>query len=144
MVAIGARIVQDHQTQRTATEATNENRASNSILATIAKNVSEAYRIHISNAIKFIDGGEPSVEGIKFALNDKFDVAVFTEGMITAVNASWTLGGISDTEYRNSLRLAKLPLGDDEEWKDDRDANPPEGAGVSGLQRQPNRGQNDV
>lgn len=123
MVALGARLVEQSQVQRTAKEASMEAASETSILANVANNVSEAYEQHLRWAAEYLNVRVGEDE-IRYRLNTEYDSAALTAELLREITATWTLGGISDTEYRTRLKKAKVAFEDDEDWKDAALANP--------------------
>lgn len=114
MVALGARIVQNREVQRTATEAGLETASEDSILVTIAKNVSLAMKWALEWCAVFQSVAEST---IKFELNTDFALAKLTGAEISAVIADWQAEAISFTEMRSILRKAGRTSQTDEEAK---------------------------
>lgn len=100
MIAAGARLVEDRSIQRTATEVSIENASSNSILASVARNVSEA----IENALRWaavFKREDP--EQIVFKLNADFDISKITPEARRMLLEEWQKGAITFEEYRAIL-----------------------------------------
>lgn len=109
MVAIGAKLVEDREVQQTATEATINNAAETSILATIANNVSAGYQFALEWAAKFVGvTGAP-----KFQLNTEFAITKLSPQERTALIAEWQAGAISWTELREKLHGGGIATQDD-------------------------------
>lgn len=112
MVALGAKLVEQQQVQRTATEAGMDAAAETSLLATSAKNVSEAYTAALKWASQFV--GE-LVDDLSYELNTDFDISRLSSLDLTALVATWQANGITFAEMRDNLKrggIAYLP--DDE------------------------------
>jgi len=114
MVALGARIVQNREVQRTATDAVLETSSEDSQLVTIAKNVSLAMKWALEWCAVFQGVAET---GIKFELNTDFALAKLTGAEISAVIGDWQSEAISWTEMRAILRKAGRTSQTDEEAK---------------------------
>lgn len=115
MVAIGAKLVEQKQVQRTATEAGAEEAAEASTLATVAKNVSQAFLWGLAFATRYVGGEET---GLKFELNTEFDLVKLTPEERKTLLAEWQAGGLAWEEYRASLRRAGIATLEDQEAKD--------------------------
>lgn len=110
MVALGARIVEQKQIERTATEVSVDQTTENSVLASIARNVSAAFTFALGIAAQFI--GETDTK-IKFELNTDFDIASMTAEERRQMIEEWQTGGISWEELRMNLRKAGIAHLDD-------------------------------
>lgn len=129
MVALGARLVEQKTVQRTATEAGLEEASSTSLLATCAKNVSQAYTKALTWAGVFI-GAEKAVvstttaaqseEGkdISYELNTDFDIARLSPQEQAQLIASWQANAITDEEMRDNMRRGGIAYLDDQAWRD--------------------------
>lgn len=108
MVALGAKLVEASQIERTATEASNDETSENSVLANVAKNVGAAFVWGLEWAAFFVGASE---ENIKYDLNTEFDLVNMTPEERKTLLAEWQAGGIAWEEYRENLRrggIAKL------------------------------------
>lgn len=101
MVALGAKVVEQKQVQRTATEASSENAAEESTLVAIAKNVSAAIKWGLEWCAVFMNISESSVD---YALNTDFEISRMTSDQINSVIKSWQAEALSFTEMRAILR----------------------------------------
>ncbi len=111
MLALGAKLVESSQVQRTATEADLDNVSETSVLSQVAKNVSDAIEFGLAWAADFV--GVPK-EGIDYDLNTEFDLVNLTPEERLQLLKEWQGGGISWTEYRANLRRAGVAsLADD-------------------------------
>lgn len=125
MVALGAKLVEQKTVQRTATEAGIDHTSENSILASSAKNVSNAYTWAFKWCAKFVGESE---DNIKFELNTEFDLTKMTPEERRQLIAEWQAGAISFTEMRDNLRGGGVAKLDDEAAKaeiDEELANAP-------------------
>jgi len=118
MKALGAKLVEDRQTQRTATEATQDNVSENSILSTIANNVSEAYRNVLNHHAMFMDLGLVSDDVERFVINTDFDVNNVSPEDRRILLDEYEAGSITWGEYRYKLRQMGIASEDDEEAKE--------------------------
>lgn len=114
MVALGAKVVEQKQVQRTATEAKGEEAAEQSTLVAIAKNVSAAMKWALEWAAVFANVAEG---GIEFELNTDFELSRMTSDEIAAVIKAWQDEALSWSEMRSALRKAGRATQDDDEAK---------------------------
>ena len=113
MVALGAKLVEQRQVQRTATEAEMEGAADTSVLATVAKNVSNAYLAALRMICAFT-GDDP--DAIKFALNTEFDLTRMDANERAQTVLEWQSGAITTTEMRSNLRRGGIAVLDDKAY----------------------------
>ncbi len=121
MVALGAKLVETTEVQRTFGEAQLEEAAETSILATSAKNVSAAYTDALQWAAGFMTGDGAEV---KYELNTDFPATRMTPQDRAQLVAEWQGGAISFTEMRDQLRKVGVASLDDEEAQEEIDARP--------------------
>ena len=119
MVALGAKLVEQRETQRTATEAVLEDSSEDSTLVAIAKNVSKALQWALEWCAVFQNVPET---GIKYELNTDFDLAKMSATDRAAVIKAWQDGAISWEEMRDILRKG-MPLQEDTKAKASIDAD---------------------
>jgi len=128
MVALGAKLVEQRQVQRTAAEAKQEAGSESSILGTVSKNVSQAYKQMLTWCALFM-GIEPGAEDSKtelcYELNSDFPAARMTAEERAQTMKEWQGGAITFEEMRNQLRVAGVATLDDEAAKDAIESNPP-------------------
>lgn len=105
MVALGARLVEQKEVQRTATEAELEAASEGSTLASATKNVSAAFEWALKWAARWVGQDENAVE---FELNTDFDIARMSPEERRAVIEEWQKGAITFEEMRTSLRKAGI------------------------------------
>lgn len=103
MVMIGARVVQQGGGAETAEAVRIRYSSDNSVLSTIAGNVSEAIRRAILEAERFMMG-EPDDAGTVFWLNDQFFDETMSAQDITAQVQLWQQGIIGKADVRTNLR----------------------------------------
>ncbi|MBU0792092.1 MAG: DUF4055 domain-containing protein [Gammaproteobacteria bacterium] len=103
MVMIGARIVLKAGGNETAEAARLRYSSDNSILSTVAGNVSEALKRAILDAERFMIG-EPNEKDTVFWLNQEFFDEVMTAQDILARVQLWQLGVTAKKDLRTSLR----------------------------------------
>lgn len=120
MVALGAKLVEQTTVQRTATEAAIETSSEVSVLATITKNVSAAFKFALEVCSLFVgtatvaaDAGENLESGIQFELNTEFALADASTDDINTVIKAWQSDAISFTEMRGKLRRTGYATQDD-------------------------------
>jgi hypothetical protein len=112
MVALGAKLVENKQVQRTATEATNDEQTSNSILATCANNVSAGFQWALKFCMKFIGGDDTTIE---FKLNTDFAIAKLAPDEQAMIISQWQDGAITFDEMRAQLNRSGIATEDNEE-----------------------------
>lgn len=115
MVALGAKLVEQKQVQRTAFEAKVENIGESSTLATVTRNVNEAIMWALEQCamymnIKLTDKDE-------YILNTDFDVSKTTPEERNQIIDSWVKGAISWSEMRGGLRRAGTATEQDDKAK---------------------------
>jgi hypothetical protein len=110
MVALGAKLVQEKQVQRTAFEAKMESTGESSTLSTTTKNVSAAYLWALKWCAKLL--GVPETE-IEFELNTDYDIATKTPEERAEVIKEWQAGALTFEEMRSCLRKAGVATEDD-------------------------------
>jgi hypothetical protein len=120
MVALGAKLVEQRETQRTATEAVLEDSSEDSTLVAIAKNVSKALQWSLEWCAVFQNVPET---GIKYELNTDFNLAKLSAADRAAIIKSWVDGAISWTEMRAVLRKNGVTSQTDEIAKAEIDAD---------------------
>jgi hypothetical protein len=114
MLALGAKLVEGSQTQRTATEADIDNTSETSILSTVAKNTAQAFKWGLEWAAAFVGVSEA---GIEFNLNTEFDMVSMTAADRAQLLKEWQAGGIVWEEYRDNMRRAGVATLNDTEAK---------------------------
>lgn len=110
MIALGAKLAEKRDVQRTATESKIEQGEDNSILASSTNNVSAALTLALQCCAKFV--GVPS-EGISYKLSTDFAVAKLSPEELRALLELWAKSAISFTEMRTGLRLGGVEMLDD-------------------------------
>ncbi len=112
MVALGAKLVEQREVQRTATEAEMESTADTSILANIAGNVSSAVEWALKTACLFT-GDDP--DKVSYVLNKEFDLTKMPADARQQLLLEYEADMISFAEMRSNLRRAGIAtLPDDE------------------------------
>lgn len=111
MVALGARLVEQKEVQRTATEAELEAASEGSSLASAAKNVSAAFEWALKWAARWVGAADG---GVKFVLNADFDIARMTPEERKTLVQEWQVGAITFEEMRSGLRKAGVATEDDD------------------------------
>lgn len=100
MVALGAKLVETSEVQRTATEANIENTSETSTLADVAKNVGNAIEFGLEMCARFV-GDKAKVE---YRLNSDFSLARLTAQERQQTISEWQMGALSFSEMRDVLR----------------------------------------
>ncbi len=119
MSALGAKLVEQREVQRTATEAGQENAAQSSILSTAAKNVSQALKWSLEWCAVFVGIGDLDGEGagINFELNTDFTITDINADDRTQVIGYWQSNAITFSEMRECLHKSGIATEDDEKAK---------------------------
>jgi hypothetical protein len=115
MVALGAKIVEQKQVQRTAFEAKVEATSEGSVLSSTTKNVQNAYLWALGWCAQFV--GVPS-DGIVFELNTDFDIARMTPEERNQALKEWQSGAITFEEMRSVLRKSGTATEEDQSAKE--------------------------
>jgi hypothetical protein len=103
MLMIGARIVQQSGQNETAEAARIRYSSDNSVLGTIAGNVSEALKRAILDAQLYMSG-QADITGTVFWLNQEFFDASLTSQDVLALIQSWQQGIIAKSDVRTKFR----------------------------------------
>jgi len=126
MVALGAKLVEEKQVQRTATEASQDEAAETSVLSSVAKNVGAAYKFAFEWCAYLVGlGDRTAIENdgsIQFDLNSEFDLVQLGSDERSQLMKEWQAGSITDKEYRDSLTRAGIATEDFEEWQANQEA----------------------
>lgn len=112
MISIGAKLMSPSNKEKTATEASNDNTAETSTLASSAKNVSAAVTLALEWAALFVGA---STDDIQFELNTDFASSNMTAQQRAQLVAEWVAGAISFEEIRDNLRKSGITTQTDEE-----------------------------
>lgn len=115
MVALGAKLVEQKEVQRTATEAELEAASEGSTLSTATKNVSAAFEWALKWAARWVGQAD---SGVKFELNTDFDIARMTPDERRSLVEEWQKGAITFEEMRTGLRKAGVATEDDAKAKE--------------------------
>lgn len=116
MIALGARLVEQRNVQRTASEATQDSMQDSSVLASCANNVSAALEWALNWCARFqnIEVPEPGKEGaIKYRLNTDFAMMNLSSEERKLLIAEYQGGGITWGEWRGALRQGGIASEDD-------------------------------
>lgn len=125
MVALGAKLVEQRQVQRTATEAGLENASETSVLASAAKNTSDAFEKALQWCMIFMGtDGE-----VTFELNTEFTMSVLNPQQQQSLLSLWQNDVLTWEELRNNLLKANIAELPNDEARDIIDA-----AELDGLQ----------
>jgi hypothetical protein len=101
MLALGAKLVEASQTQRTATEADYDNISETSILSSTASNVGAAFTWGLQFASQFVGAKDETIE---YDLNTEFDLVNLTPDERRQLISEWQSGAITFEEMRDNLR----------------------------------------
>jgi len=114
MVALGAKLVEEREIRRTATESMIDNASETSILTSSAKNVSEAYTRALTTCQQFMVGVEGEVE---FELNTEFEISSMSYQDRLQMMQEWQGGALSFQEVRHVLKKVGVATMDDDAAK---------------------------
>lgn len=120
-VALGAKLVEEKQVQRTATEAKIESTAEGSVLQSAAQNVSRAYQDALAVAADMMRVVPSEADPLTFELNTEFDLSKMTADDLRAAIESMQGQLISWTEGRKVARAFGIASQDDDEAKEEID-----------------------
>ena len=121
MIALGAQLLSEDGTIKTATESDNDNSQNTSVLALVCSNVSEAYSKCLMWMARFMGvSGEALYE-----INQDFVVHRLDSQLLTALVAAWQSGALPKPDLWAQLRKYGLidPEKTDEELKDEIEAD---------------------
>lgn len=104
MTALGAKLVEPSQVQRTLGEARLEEATTAAILVTVVKNVQKAYAAAFEYAKQF--HGETGE--VKIEVSTDFAISRLDPNERAALLNEWISGGITTNEYRTQLRKAGI------------------------------------
>lgn len=114
MLALGAKLVEGSQVQRTATEASFDNISETSVLSSVAKNVAAAIKWGLEMAAQFVGAtGE-----VAYDLNTEFDLVNLSPEERKQLIAEWQAGALTFEEMRSALRRGGFAYLEDNEAKD--------------------------
>lgn len=114
MTALGAKLVEQREVQRTATEAKQEKSAENSVLTSCANNVTAAFEAALAFADTLMGG---TGTGIEYVLNTDFELSTLTAEEVRIAIEAWQKGAITFEEMRTDLRRYGLARIEDAEAK---------------------------
>lgn len=120
MIALGAKLVEQKQVQRTALEAGIENASETSVLADVAKNVSAAIKFALEVCAMFT--GDDAAE-IVYELNTDYTISRMSAQERQQLIAEWQQGAIAFSEMRAALRKSGVASLDDDEARDEIEAD---------------------
>lgn len=128
MVALGARLLDDHAARMTATQSDNDRETSTSVLSSCMANVSEAYQTAIGWCALMLDRPMSSAEiQAAYKINQDYGRAVIDSQAIAALVAAWQAGVIGKVDLRAYLRAEGILTTErtDEDIDGDLDAQGP-------------------
>lgn len=120
MVALGARLVEQRQVQRTATEARQEQAAELSTLGMCSRNVAAAYVQALAWAGAFVGTDEPAT----FELDPDAALRQLSPDELREVVAAWQGKALATSEMRAKLRAAGLATLSDDDYKSEIESEP--------------------
>jgi hypothetical protein len=111
MVALGAKLVESKQVQRTATEAGIDSASETSILSSTTRNVSAAIKFALEVCARFVGAGGAK---IVYDLNTEFSISKLSAQEQAQVISAWQQEAITFSEMRNALRRDGVATLDDD------------------------------
>ena len=118
MVALGAKLVESKDVQRTATEVSVDANADRSTLSSVVHNINAAVTYVLGFAYSFMQDGEPSKEELVFEINTDFEAASMNAADRAQLIAEWQAGAIDFEEMRKAMKRTGIAYKDDKEVKD--------------------------
>lgn len=115
MVALGAKLVEQRQVQRTATEATMDKTSETSALSTCADNVGTAVTEALQWAALFLGGVD--ADAISYKLSTDFDLSKMGAQDVLAVVSAWNAHALAKSEMRDNLRRGGIATLDDDDYQ---------------------------
>jgi hypothetical protein len=120
MVAIGAKLVEQRDVQRTLGEAQMDNAAQTSTLSTVAKNTGAAFEQALRWCAQYM-GIAVTDTTLSYVLSTDFAIDRMSPQERAQLIAEWQGGGITWKEYRNQLRQSGIATEDDDAAKEEID-----------------------
>lgn len=114
MTSLGAKLVEQQQVQRTATEANIDETSETSTLASSAQNVAVAIKQALVWAAQYMNLPENEID---FSLNTEFDLVSMSAQDRAQLLKEWQSGGIAWEEYRENLHRAGIATMEDDKAK---------------------------
>lgn len=114
MTALGAKLVEQRDVQRTATESRQDKAGEDSVLKSSANNVSTGFKAALNYAAMLMGADGSAIE---YTLNVDFDVAGLTPEEVSKAIDAWQKGSITFEEMRTVLRRYGWAVVDDAEAK---------------------------
>lgn len=112
MIALGAKLIEPRQVQRTATEADMDEEAESSVLSSVSRNVSKCMKWALQWGGYFVGINESAID---FQLNTDFDLATLSPQERQQLISEWQAEAITFPELRANLRKAGIATLTDEE-----------------------------
>lgn len=122
MVSVGARLIEQRQVRRTATEADIESQSYHSILGHMAQNMSAAMTAALRHCSRYFNNGAV-MANTSVQLNDDFSSVSTNAEHRRLLLEEYLAGAITYTEYRIALRRYNTSLGDDAQAKKEIEAD---------------------
>ncbi|HFN3565273.1 TPA: DUF4055 domain-containing protein [Enterobacter hormaechei] len=105
MVQLGARLIEQNATAKTATQASGEQTSSTSVLGICVSNVSEAYTLALGWCAKYLG---IKGESTSYTINQEFIAKVAESGMVTVIVNAWQSGALRDSDMIRALQKLDL------------------------------------
>jgi len=121
MVALGAQLVEQKTVQRTLGEASMEKAGENSVLSSIAHNVSEGIQNALTMALNTVSA---SGAEISYEVNDEYGISKLDPQSQMSLIALYQSDMITTEEMRDKLTESELATVTDEEYKEWLDSRP--------------------
>lgn len=116
MVSVGARLIEQRQVRRTATEADIESQSYHSILGHMAQNMSAAMSAALQHCSRYFNNGAV-LTGVAVQLNDDFSTVSTNAEHRRLLLEEYLAGTRTFIEYRTALRRYDTSIGDDADAK---------------------------
>lgn len=118
MVSVGARLIEQRQVRRTATEADIESQSYHSILGHMAQNMSAAMTAALLHCSRYYNSGSV-LTGTSVQLNDDFSSVSTNAEHRRLLLEEYIAGTRTFEEYRTALRRYDTSIGDDSQARKD-------------------------
>lgn len=114
LVALGAKLAENSTVPSTATQENRESVIENSVLSTVAKNVSSAYMRALAHAATY---SNIPLSGVVFEINTDFEITRMSAQDRQQLLSEWQGGGITWEEYRWNMKRSGVAFEDDDKAK---------------------------
>lgn len=125
MVALGAKLVENKEVQRTATEANQEEAAETSVLAAVTVNVANGIKWCLEWCAIFAGdvtaNRDATSSAVEFKLNTEYDLSKLSPEDLKGVISAWQSGVLTDEEMRSILLKSGMATVEFKAWKAEAD-----------------------